>query len=131
MELASSQTEASPTRMHVAFALFEGDELLHRGEFLVAERKGLVVYGEHHHVPLQGGEAFAHRPEFQLFAGLVIEHSFELPACPVELRFYTVALGAQDLRFHAALRMGVHESEDWESVDLGAYTFAFRCAPST
>ncbi len=103
--------------------------MLHRGELLVSRAKGFVVYGDHHHVQLDAGTPFAHRPEHQLFGGLVIEHEFEFPACPVGIRYYTVNVGVQTLRFECAIRMGVHMSTDWESLDLGQYTFAFKCAP--
>jgi len=115
--------------MHVSFALFEDNTLLHRGEFLVGQRPGFVVYGEHHHVALSTTHAFVHRPEFQLFSGLVVEHSFELPASPISLRYYTIEHEQQEQRFNAALRVGVHASEDWETLQLAGYTFAFRCAP--
>ena len=127
--MTSLSSNNEPTGMHVAFAFFRGDALLHRGELLLRDAPGFVVYGEHHHVQLEAGAPFAERPEFQLFAGLVIEHTFELPACPITLRYYTVAGAEQTKQFEAALRMGVHESDDWESVELGDYTFAFRCMP--
>jgi hypothetical protein len=122
-----------PTHMHVAFAFFEGDELLHRGEILVGPERTIGVYGEHLHVPLPDGMPFSHKPEIQLFVGLTIEHSFELPACPVAMRYYIVKEGVagqlpeQERTLYSELRMGVHTSDDWESVQLQPYTLAFKC----
>jgi hypothetical protein len=120
--------------MHVAFAFFEGDELLHRGEFLIGVERTLSVYGQHSHVPLSKGMVFSHTPEIQLFSGLVIHHSLELPACPVSMQYYVVKPGqagqmpVQERALNCEMRMGVHTSDEWESLDFSPYTLAFRCA---
>lgn len=125
---------AEPTQMHVTFALFEGDELLQRGEFLIGLERAFGVYGEQSTFPLPAVPPFSDRLQIQLFAGLTIEHSFELPACPVTLCYYLIdsandnQLPRQIRRFRAALQMGVHASDDWESLELPPYTFAFKCS---
>jgi hypothetical protein len=54
-----------------------------------------------------------------------VTHRFEVPACPVEIE----CRQRGSLRYTAALRMGVHDSDDWETIDLGhVHTFAFRCS---
>jgi hypothetical protein len=119
--------------MHVAFAFFEGDELLRRGEFLIGQERTLGVYGEHSHIALPDGVPFSNKPEIQLFAGLTVEHSFELPACPVSMRYYIIKDGGagqppqQERAMNCEMRMGVHTSDDWESLDLSPYTLAFKC----
>lgn len=53
-----------------------------------------------------------------------ITSKFEEPACPVEIR---CCCQEKEL-YKAALRVGVHTSDDWESVDLaGIHTLGFRC----
>jgi hypothetical protein len=117
-----------PTEMLVSFGLFKGDTLLHQGVLLITAGKGVSVYGEHKHFVLPLEE------EVQLFSGLIIEHQFELPACPLTVRFLEVVPGAgpsrpfeQKQRFSSALRMPVHSSEDWESIELSEHRLAFRC----
>jgi hypothetical protein len=61
---------------------------------------------------------------------LVIRHQFALPAA--SLQFWLIRGAAPEstgeIILEAALAMGVHNSEDWESVALGEeYTLAFRC----
>jgi hypothetical protein len=93
--------------MRVDFALFDGDALLLRGFF---------------HLEAS--------PRTELFTGpdsheLTVTHRFEEPACPIEIEC------RQDrrVRYAAALRMGVHNSDDWESIDLGnIHNFVFRCS---
>ena len=124
---------AEPTQMHVAFVFFEGDKLLHRGEFLVGSQRTFAIYGEHLHLPLPSDMPFSHKPEIQLFVGLTIEHSFELPACPIAMRYFTVKEELagrpprQERSLYSELRMGVHTSDDWESLPLEPYTMAFKC----
>jgi len=126
------------TRMHVAFALFEADKLLRRGSLLLTKEEGWSCYGEHRHYhipnPLGGGND---KLEVVLFSGLVIKHSFEEPASPLEFWFMEVQDTGdasepyrQRVPWHAALRMGVHASDDWESIDMGKlHTLGFRCTP--
>ena len=61
---------------------------------------------------------------------LVIQHQYGLPAASLHLWLirYVAPESAKEMVVDAALTMGVHDSEDWESVALGEdYTFAFRC----
>ena len=54
-------------------------------------------------------------------------HRCEEPACPIEI----VRTKAGKRLYRAALRMGVHTSEDWESVNLGnIHNLNFVCRPS-
>src|SRR5687768_13249276 len=103
-----------PKQMHVAFGFFEGDVLLHRGEFLIGAERAFGVYGEHLHVALPDDMPFSHKPEIQLFSGLTVEHSFELPACPVSMHYYAISTGQsgahprQRRALACEIRMGVH-----------------------
>ena len=52
-----------------------------------------------------------------------ITYSLELPSSPVEI----ICSNSSGLLYKAALRVGVHTSEDWESIELGdIHTLAFR-----
>jgi hypothetical protein len=123
-----------PSRMHVEFALFEKDQLLRHGSLLVTHNKGFSCFGEQLQVAVlrTGNEpAAAHA-----FSGLAVEHEFELPAARLTLCYFEVrpatTPGQPDLqiqRFCAALQMGIHRSDDWESIDLDGFDFAFRCEP--
>jgi hypothetical protein len=120
-----------PSEMLVEFGFFKGDTLLHQDAFLVTTRKGISVYGEHKHFVLPDGAT-----EVQLFSGLVIEHQFELPSCALNVRFLEVVPGSSPLqpfeqrqRFSSALRMPVHTSEDWDSIELNEHLLAFKCRP--
>ena len=93
--------------MHVDFAFFDGDTLLLRGFFhcVTSSRTERFVGGESH--------------EF------IVTHRFDTPACPIEIE----CRRGTEVRYTAALRMGVHDSEDWESIDFAnVHTFAFRCS---
>ena len=86
--------------MHVELALFQGDDLLDRGEILIgAERltDSFTLFLAHHQLV---GDA----------ADIVLD-SF---ADQVDFKRVT-------------LDMPVHTSEDWESIELGKYTVAFWC----
>lgn len=57
----------------------------------------------------------------------LVTHRFEEPACPIEI----VCNKAGKRLYNAALRMGVHTSQDWESVNLGnIHDLGFFCRPS-
>ena len=61
---------------------------------------------------------------------LVISHRYGLPAASLHVWLirHVAPESAGEMILEAALTMGVHDSEDWESVALGEdYTFAFRC----
>jgi hypothetical protein len=93
--------------MHVDFAFFDGDNLLLRGFFhcMASPRTEHFSAAEAH--------------EF------TVTHRLEEPACPIEIECRQHG----KVRYTAALRMGVHDSEDWEAIDLGnIHTFAFRCS---
>ena len=128
------KTISQPDKMHVQFGFFEGDKLLHQGGFLIKSPKAYFCYGEHKHFAIvlaPGGNPL----EVQLFSGLIFEAQFEFPACPVSLKFLEIIPSShpsepfvQKLTLNAALQMGVHQSEDWESIELGKNTLAFKCS---
>jgi hypothetical protein len=129
--LPTDKTRNSPSEMVVSFGFFDGEKLLHKGSFHIRNGKGVSIYREHKHFVLTSAAT-----DVQLFAGLVIEHEFELPACPVSVRFLEVVpcpdspeQFRQVQRFNAALRMGVHQSDDWENIELDKHTLAFKCQP--
>ena len=86
--------------MRVDLALFDGDEFLCRGEIRVGpteEIHRLSLFQVTHHLDHDS-------------ADLVLSN---FPA-HVDLKTIT-------------LDMPIHESTDWESIDLGRYTLAFWC----
>ena len=91
--------------MVVEIAFFDVDELLCRGEIRIAEvESSKTISGARHAFDLT--------------------YSFEDPACPISI----VCRSDSDVLYKAALRMGVHDSDDWESLDLGnIHTMAFFC----
>jgi hypothetical protein len=123
--------------MHVAFALFEGDRLITRGGLLLRPVLAVSCYGEHRHSRVSvSAQQGSRGSTLELFAGLVIEHRFILPSCLLTLRFFEVLPtddGLEPLRqvkiFEASVDMPVHESDDWESLQLGSHTLAFSCFP--
>ena len=88
------------TTMRVELALFDGDTLLERGHFVVGEKQQTTG--------------------FRLFQA---HHSLWTDSAEVVLDGF--AEGAKIRR--AALDMPLHDSEDWESIELGAYTLGFLC----
>jgi len=93
--------------MHVEFAVFDGEVLLSRGRF--------------HCIASSRTECFAGAESHQF----TITHRFDLPAC----RVFIECRQGDTIRYRAGLAMGVHDSDDWEAVDLGQiHTFAFRCS---
>ena len=126
--------DSQPEKMHVQFGFFEGDKLLHQGGLSIKCVKAFFCYGEHKHFGYSLSSAV--RPlEIQFFSGLIFETQFEFPACPVSLKFLEVLPSndpsepfIQKLTLDAALRIGVHQSDDWESIELGRNTFAFKCS---
>ena len=94
--------------MLVELAFFDGDVLLARSVIRCesAEARESITSGDH---------------EF------LVTHRFEEPACPIEI----VCTKAGKRLYSAALRMGVHTSENWESVSLGnVHDLGFLCRPS-
>ena len=118
--------------MLVDFGFFEGDSLLHRGQMLIAEDESVECYGSHEHFEM---EVEGNKHRVVMFKGLVIRHSFEEPACPLTIEYFEVlptndhsAPFKQSKLFSSALRMGVHDSDDWESIAMGEkHNMAFRC----
>jgi len=94
--------------MLVDLAFFEGDVLLARSVVRCGSAEATEsIMGEGH--------------EF------LVTHRFEEPACPIEI----VCTKAGKRLYSAALRVGVHRSEDWESVSLGnIHDLGFLCRPS-
>ena len=90
--------------LDIDLAFFLGDDLLTQGS---------VCCGASETVTKLNGIS-GHRFE--------IISQFEEPACPVEILCYR-----DDKRLYkAALRVGVHTSDDWESIDLaGVHTLGF------
>lgn len=100
--------------MNVDLALFRGDELLCRGEINITATRASSEFSGHDNVTLS------------------ISHAFAMPACSlsVRLRRQSDASGESEELLEAGLAMGVHESDDWESVALGPdFTLGFLCQP--
>jgi hypothetical protein len=90
----------------IELAFFDKDMLLCRGGVRCGSAK--VV----EHLDGVGGHQFE------------LSSQFEEPACPVEI----ACRRDGTLLYEAALRVGVHTSDDWESVELGnVHTLTFRC----
>ena len=88
------------TSMHVDLALFKGDELLERSDFDVNEEKKTKA--------------------FELFQ---VHHQLVNHAADIVLDSFSDRVGLK----RVTLDMPVHESGDWEKVDLGEFTIAFWC----
>lgn len=86
--------------MRVDLALFDGDELLGRVEIRVGAEQSISRFALFEAVHKLGHDA----------ADIV------LSAFPAHIDLKTITLD-----------MPIHESEDWESLDLGRYTLAFWC----
>ena len=86
--------------MRVELALFDGDELLDRGELRVGSSE-LVT-------------------SFALFQAT---HQLGPDAADIVLANFPAHLDLKTI----TLDMPIHESADWESIDLGRYTLAFWC----
>lgn len=98
--------------MAVELALFRGDDLLCRGSIVIERAPASSEFA------VEGGGA------------LVISHAFGLPACSLSLRFRDSE--ESNRLVEAGVAMGVHDSDDWESVALGPdHTLAFFCRPIT
>jgi hypothetical protein len=86
--------------MRVQLALFDGDALLGRTEIVVGTSERVDDFGLFRACHKLGAEA----------AEIVLDNFAE----QVALR-------------NAQLRMPIHESDDWESIQLEKYTLAFWC----
>lgn len=87
--------------MLVEFALFDKDSLLQRGVVRVTEEAQCLHLEKFH-----------------------IAHQLAGDTAKVVLSNFAPDIGLKT----AALDMPVHQSEDWESIELATHTFAFRCA---
>lgn len=93
-------------KLDIDLAFFHDDDLLARGEVRCGETSLTQRFDG------VGGHRFE------------ITSQFEQPACPLEILCYC----AEKQLYKAALRVGVHTSSDWESIDLGGiHTLGFRC----
>ena len=98
--------------MSVELALFRGDELLCRGSIVIDQPRASSEF------PVEGGGV------------LVISHEFGLPACSLGLQFRQ-SVESEPL-LDAGVAIGVHDSDDWESVALGPdHTLGFFCRAIT
>ena len=86
--------------MRVELALFEGDTLLERGEVVVSATQQV--------------------DSFELFRA---SHRLGPEAVDIILDAFADHMEVK----RSTLSMPVHESGDWESIDLGKYTLAFWC----
>ena len=86
--------------MRVELALFEGDDFLCRGEVNVSQSEEIHSFSLFQVTNKLGQDA----------ADIVLSNF----AANVDLKTIT-------------LDMPIHESADWESLDLGRYTLAFWC----
>jgi hypothetical protein len=87
-------------------AIFNGDGLLASGSLEFADGEANVVLGN----------SVGYRFE--------VSYRFEEPACPVFVTCYS----ANAFLYRTALRVGVHNSEDWESVELAeSHVLVFKC----
>lgn len=86
--------------MLVEMGLFQGDNLLTKGMIKVAEQE-------------------------QMEKNDVMELKYQLVGEAAELKLRVFGNGEQLIK--SSLTMPVHESDDWESIELGGFTLAFRC----
>ena len=86
--------------MRVDLALFEGDEFLCRGEVNVGRDE-----------------------EIHSFSLFQVTHQLGQDAADIVLSNFSAHLHLKTV----SLDMPIHESTDWESIDLGRYTVAFWC----
>jgi hypothetical protein len=87
--------------MRVEFALLSGDTIL--------ERSAICVTAE------------AQCSHLALFH---VAHQLEGDTAKIVLSNFAPEIGLNT----AALNMPLHQSEDWESIELATHTFAFRCS---
>jgi hypothetical protein len=92
--------------LHIDLAFFSGDDLLTRGGVRCGVSETVTK------LESASGHLFE------------ITSRFEEPACPIEIHYY-----CQEKRIYkSVLRVVVHTSNDWESIDLaGIHTLGFLC----
>lgn len=88
--------------MRVDLALFEGDTLLDRGVISIG--------------PVTATDRFEH---------FIATHSPGSGVAVVQLSDFSTHIDLKSM----ALDMPIHESADWESIELGRYGVVFRCRP--
>ena len=86
--------------MRVQLALFDGDELLERTEIIVGASERVDA--------------------FRLFRA---SHKLGTETADIVLDNFADKVALK----RAQLHMPIHESDDWESIQLEKYTLAFRC----
>src|SRR5262245_58106358 len=92
--------------MRVVLAFFLHDRLLCRETIAIGPQE------EKHTVTGDDGYAF------------VISSKYEEPACPLLIQCFQEG----QMVFRSAMRMGVHNSDDWEAVSLAEpYELCFKC----
>ena len=87
--------------MRVEFGLFDGDTLLERGELLVSQ--------------------LAQCDHFNLFHAA---HRLDGDSAQIVLSSFPDSFKLKT----ASLDMPIHQSIDWESIDLAGHTLAFKCS---
>ncbi len=93
--------------MRVELAFFDGDTLLTRGEIQCG---------------VEPNKSCFHSKQGHTF---LVNYQFEEPACPVEIE----CIIDDAVKYRAALRVGVHNSEDWEVISLGnIHDLGFKCS---
>lgn len=109
-----------PKAMAVDFAVFEHDDLICRGRIRTEEHERAEEFD--YFAPASGATPPA--------GHVAIRHQFGVPAASLELMLIRLMThqGAPEVILQVALAIGVHDSEDWESIALGRdHTFAFLC----
>ncbi len=92
--------DTKETSVLIEIGLFQGDELLQRGRIRVTERE-----------QLEKNDLIS------------LKHQLVENTARLELRVFED--GVQQIKSN--LEMPVHQSDDWESIELAQYTLAFRC----
>ena len=86
--------------MRVQLALFDGDALLERAEIVVGSSERIDA--------------------FRLFRA---SHRLGAEAADIVLDNFAEQVALKSAKLH----MPLHESDDWESIQLEKYTLAFKC----
>ena len=87
--------------MRVDIGFFEGDELLHRGALDISSRVQTEASGN-----------------------LKFTHQLQGESAEIVIEVYSN--GRQIIK--STLDMPVHQSDDWESIELSQFTLAFKCS---
>lgn len=86
--------------MLVDFGLFSGDDLLQRGSLKISERYESASY-----------------------ENIIIQHRLKDDHAEIILEVFSNS----EKLIESNLHMPIHQSEDWESIELERFTFAFKC----